>query len=41
MLGELTEQEFGARVIRNLENVGFCAANNQGSAAARASGSRS
>jgi len=28
-------EEFGARVIRNAENRGFCAANNQGIAAAR------
>ena len=32
---EVAEQEFGARVIRNAENRGFCAANNQGIAAAR------
>jgi GT2 family glycosyltransferase len=32
---ELAESEFGARVIRNRENRGFCAANNQGIAAAR------
>jgi len=32
---EMAEAEFGARVIRNLENRGFCAANNQGIAAAR------
>jgi GT2 family glycosyltransferase len=32
---EMAEQEFGARVIRNSENRGFCAANNQGIAAAR------
>ena len=32
---EMAEQEFGARVIRNGENRGFCAANNQGIAAAR------
>ena len=32
---ELAEREFGARVIRNAENRGFCAANNQGIAAAR------
>ena len=32
---DLAEREFGARVIRNLENRGFCAANNQGIAAAR------
>jgi GT2 family glycosyltransferase len=32
---ELAEREFGARVIRNRENRGFCAANNQGIAAAR------
>lgn len=32
---ELAESEFGARVIRNTENRGFCAANNQGIAAAR------
>jgi GT2 family glycosyltransferase len=31
----LAEGEFGARVIRNSENRGFCAANNQGIAAAR------
>src|SRR5437763_12399859 len=30
----MAEQEFGARVIRNRENRGFCAANNQGIAAA-------
>jgi GT2 family glycosyltransferase len=33
--GEMAESEFGARVIRNQENRGFCAANNQGIAAAR------
>ncbi|MBS1857187.1 MAG: glycosyltransferase family 2 protein [Acidobacteria bacterium] len=32
---EMAEAEFGARVIRNRENRGFCAANNQGIAAAR------
>jgi GT2 family glycosyltransferase len=32
---ELAETEFGARVIRNAENRGYCAANNQGMAAAR------
>ena len=32
---EMAACEFGARVIRNLENRGFCAANNQGIAAAR------
>lgn len=32
---EMAEREFGARVIRNGENRGFCAANNQGIAAAR------
>ena len=32
---EMAESEFGARVIRNQENRGFCAANNQGIAAAR------
>ena len=32
---ELAEQEFQARVIRNRENRGFCAANNQGIAAGR------
>lgn len=32
---EMAEGEFGARVIRNGENLGFCAANNQGIAAAR------
>lgn len=31
---ELAETEFGARVIRNAENRGYCAANNQGMAAA-------
>ena len=31
---EMAEQEFGVRVIRNPENRGFCAANNQGIAAA-------
>ena len=31
----LAADEFGARVIRNTENRGFCAANNQGIAAAR------
>jgi len=30
---EMAEREFGARVIRNRENRGFCAANNQGIAA--------
>src|SRR5437763_7470850 len=30
----MAEREFGARVIRNRENRGFCAANNQGIAAA-------
>src|SRR5690348_18332194 len=30
----MAEREFGARVIRNGENRGFCAANNQGIAAA-------
>jgi GT2 family glycosyltransferase len=34
---ELAESEFGARVIRNPDNRGFCAANNQGIAAARGS----
>jgi len=32
---ELAETEFGVRVIRNSRNRGFCAANNQGIAAAR------
>ena len=32
---DLAEREFGAQVIRNFENRGFCAANNQGIAAAR------
>jgi GT2 family glycosyltransferase len=32
---EMAEGEFGVRVIRNRENRGFCAANNQGIAAAR------
>ena len=32
---EMAEGEFGARVIRNAANLGFCAANNQGIAAAR------
>jgi hypothetical protein len=32
---DMAEAEFGARVIRNSENRGFCAANNQGIAAAR------
>ena len=32
---ELAETEFGARMIRNAENRGYCAANNQGMAAAR------
>ncbi len=32
---DLAEREFAARVIRNRENRGFCAANNQGIAAAR------
>jgi GT2 family glycosyltransferase len=32
---ELAESEFGVRVIRNASNRGFCAANNQGIAAAR------
>ena len=32
---DLAETEFGARVIRNTGNRGFCAANNQGIAAAR------
>jgi GT2 family glycosyltransferase len=32
---EAAENEFGAQVIRNRENRGFCAANNQGIAAAR------
>ena len=31
---DVAEQEFGARVIRNHENRGFCGANNQGIAAA-------
>jgi GT2 family glycosyltransferase len=30
---DMAEREFGARVIRNSENRGFCAANNQGIAA--------
>jgi hypothetical protein len=34
---DLAEHDFGARVIRNGENRGFCAANNQGIAAARGS----
>jgi GT2 family glycosyltransferase len=33
---DMAEAEFGARVIRNRENRGFCAANNQGIAAAKA-----
>ena len=38
---DLAEREFGARVIRNPGNRGFCAANNQGIAARRrASSSR-
>ena len=32
---DMAEREFGAQVIRNLENRGFCAANNQGIALAR------
>jgi GT2 family glycosyltransferase len=32
---DMAETEFGARVIRNRENRGFCAANNQGIAVAR------
>lgn len=32
---DMAEREFGARVIRNRENRGFCAANNQGIAAAK------
>ena len=32
---EMAEREFGARVIRNSVNRGFCAANNQGIATAR------
>ena len=32
---EMAESEFGAKVIRNFSNRGFCAANNQGIAAAR------
>jgi GT2 family glycosyltransferase len=32
---DLAEKEFGVRVIRNASNLGFCAANNQGIAAAR------
>ena len=32
---DMAEAEFGARVIRNVANRGFCAANNQGIAAAR------
>lgn len=32
---DMAEREFAARVIRNSENRGFCAANNQGIAAAR------
>ena len=32
---EMAEREFGTQVIRNRENRGFCAANNQGIAAAR------
>ncbi len=32
---ELAETEFGARVIRNRDNRGYCAANNQGIAVAR------
>ena len=33
--GEMAEREFGARVIRNAVNRGYCAANNQGIDAAR------
>ena len=32
---DMAESEFGARVIRNSDNRGFCAANNQGIAVAR------
>jgi GT2 family glycosyltransferase len=32
---DMAEREFGARVVRNAENRGFCAANNQGIAIAR------
>ena len=32
---DVAEHEFGCRVLRNRENRGFCAANNQGIAAAR------
>ena len=32
---DMAEREFAARVIRNAGNRGFCAANNQGIAAAR------
>ncbi|SPE34719.1 Glycosyl transferase, family 2 [Candidatus Sulfopaludibacter sp. SbA6] len=32
---DIAEREFGALVVRNRENRGFCAANNQGIAAAR------
>ena len=32
---DMAEREFGARVVRNPENRGFCAANNQGIAVAR------
>jgi GT2 family glycosyltransferase len=32
---DMAEREFGAQVIRNQENRGFCAANNQGIAVAR------
>jgi GT2 family glycosyltransferase len=32
---EMAESEFGARVVRNRDNRGFCAANNQGIALAR------
>jgi GT2 family glycosyltransferase len=32
---EMAESEFGVKVIRNRENRGFCAANNQGIAAAK------
>ena len=32
---EMAEREFGCQVIRNIENRGFCAANNQGIRAAR------